>query len=38
MNLNGGKWYVISAKGKVVKHKSKSGGTGGTTTGSGGWG
>jgi predicted lipoprotein with Yx(FWY)xxD motif len=37
-NLNGGKWYVISAKGKVVKHKT-SGGGGGTTTGSGGgWG
>jgi len=37
VNLNGGKWFVISASGKVVKHKSKSGGTGGTTTG-GGWG
>jgi predicted lipoprotein with Yx(FWY)xxD motif len=31
-NLNGGKWYVISAKGKVVKHKTSSGGGGGTTT------
>lgn len=38
-NLNGGKWYVISAKGKVVKHKTSSGGGGGTTTsGGGGWG
>ena len=41
-NLNGGKWYVISAKGKVVKHKSSSGGGGGGTTtgggGGGGWG
>jgi predicted lipoprotein with Yx(FWY)xxD motif len=36
-NLNGGRWYVISAGGKVVKHKS-SGGGGGTTTGGGGWG
>ncbi|HKD93911.1 MAG TPA: hypothetical protein VKB43_04285 [Gaiellaceae bacterium] len=33
-NLNGGKWYVISAKGAVVKHKSSTGGVGGTTTGS----
>jgi predicted lipoprotein with Yx(FWY)xxD motif len=38
VNLNGGKWYVISAKGKVVKHKTSSGGGGGTTTGGGGWG
>jgi predicted lipoprotein with Yx(FWY)xxD motif len=30
--LNGGKWYVISAKGAVVKHKSAGGGGGGTTT------
>jgi predicted lipoprotein with Yx(FWY)xxD motif len=37
-NLNGGKWYVISAKGKVVKHKTSSGGGGGTTTTGGGWG
>jgi predicted lipoprotein with Yx(FWY)xxD motif len=36
-NLNGGKWYVISAKGTVVKHKTSSGGGGGTTT-KGGWG
>jgi len=32
-NLNGGKWYVISAKGALVKHKSSGGGGGG-----GGWG
>lgn len=40
-NLNGGKWYVISAKGTLVKHRSSSGGGGGTTTtggGGGGWG
>jgi len=38
-NLNGGKWYVISAKGKLVKHRSSGGGGGGTTTsGGGGWG
>jgi predicted lipoprotein with Yx(FWY)xxD motif len=36
--LNGGKWYVISAKGTVVKHKTSSGGGGGTTTSGGGWG
>ena len=36
-NLNGGKWYVISAKGTLVKHKSAGGG-GGTTTTGGGWG
>ena len=38
-NLNGGKWYVISPAGKVVKHETSSGG-GGTTTsgGGGGWG
>jgi predicted lipoprotein with Yx(FWY)xxD motif len=39
-NLNGGKWYVISPKGKVVKASRSSGG--GTTTtgggGGGGWG
>jgi predicted lipoprotein with Yx(FWY)xxD motif len=34
-NLNGGKWYVISAKGTLVKHKSAGGGG---TTGGGGWG
>ena len=33
-NLNGGKWYVISAKGTLVKHKSSSGGGGGGS----GWG
>jgi predicted lipoprotein with Yx(FWY)xxD motif len=37
-NLDGGKWYVISAKGTLVKHKSSSGGGGTTTTGGGGWG
>lgn len=37
-SLNGGKWYVISAKGKVVKHKTSSGGGGTTTSGGGGWG
>lgn len=26
LNLNGGKWYVISPAGKVVKHKTASGG------------
>jgi predicted lipoprotein with Yx(FWY)xxD motif len=31
-NLNGGKWYVISAKGTLVKHKT-SGGGGGTNWG-----
>jgi hypothetical protein len=37
--LNGGKWYVISAKGVPVKHKLSGGGGGGTTTGGGGgWG
>lgn len=35
-NLNGGKWYVISAGGALVKHRSSSGG--GTTTGGGGGG
>jgi predicted lipoprotein with Yx(FWY)xxD motif len=34
-NLNGGKWYVISAKGKVVKKKTSAGGGGG---GGGNWG
>lgn len=33
-NLNGGKWYVISAKGTLVKHKTSSGGGGGGS----GWG
>ena len=37
-NLNGGKWYVISASGNVVKHKTSSGGGATTTTGVGGWG
>ena len=35
--LNGGKWYVISPKGVLIKHKSAGGG-GTTTTGGGGWG
>lgn len=35
--LNGGKWYVISPKGVLIKHKSAAGG-GTTTTGGGGWG
>jgi predicted lipoprotein with Yx(FWY)xxD motif len=34
--LNGGKWYVISAKGALVKHKSSGSTT--TTGGGGGWG
>jgi predicted lipoprotein with Yx(FWY)xxD motif len=40
LNLDGGKWYVISAAGTVIKHKTSSGGGGGTTTtgGGGGWG
>ena len=38
LNLSGGKWYVISPKGTVIKHKQSS--SGGTTTsgGGGGWG
>ena len=36
-NLNGGKWYVISPKGVLIKHTASSGG-GTTTTGGGGWG
>jgi predicted lipoprotein with Yx(FWY)xxD motif len=36
VNLNGGKWYVINAKGTVVKHKTSS--TGGGGGGGGGWG
>ena len=35
LNLDGGKWYVISATGKVVKKKTSSGGGGG---GPGNWG
>jgi predicted lipoprotein with Yx(FWY)xxD motif len=35
-NLNGGKWYVLSPKGALIKHKTSSGG--GTTTGGGGGG
>jgi predicted lipoprotein with Yx(FWY)xxD motif len=38
LNLSGGKWYVISAKGTLVTHRSSSGGGGTTTTGGGGWG
>jgi predicted lipoprotein with Yx(FWY)xxD motif len=39
LNLSGGKWYVISAKGKVVKStQSSGGGTTTTTGGGGGWG
>jgi predicted lipoprotein with Yx(FWY)xxD motif len=37
-NLNGGKWYVISAKGVLVKHKSSGGGGTTTSGGGGGWG
>jgi predicted lipoprotein with Yx(FWY)xxD motif len=36
-NLNGGKWYVISPKGVLIKHRSSGGGST-TTTGGGGWG
>jgi predicted lipoprotein with Yx(FWY)xxD motif len=32
MNVNGGKWYVISPSGKVIKKKSSGGGGGGGTT------
>jgi predicted lipoprotein with Yx(FWY)xxD motif len=39
LNLSGGRWYVISPAGKVIKAKQSSGGGGGTTTGGGGgWG
>jgi predicted lipoprotein with Yx(FWY)xxD motif len=39
LNLNGGKWYVISSTGAVIKHRSSGGGGGTTTTGGGGgWG
>lgn len=37
-NLNGGKWYVISPKGVLIKHKSSSGGGTTTSGGGGGWG
>jgi len=37
-NLNGGKWYVISPKGALIKHKSASGGGTTTSGGGGGWG
>jgi predicted lipoprotein with Yx(FWY)xxD motif len=37
-NLNGGKWYVISAAGTVVKHSASSGGGTTTSGGGGGWG
>jgi predicted lipoprotein with Yx(FWY)xxD motif len=38
LNLNGGKWYVISAAGKVVKQKTSGGGSGGGGGGGGGGG
>jgi predicted lipoprotein with Yx(FWY)xxD motif len=38
LKLSGGKWYVISAKGKVIKSKSSGGGATTTTGGGGGWG
>jgi predicted lipoprotein with Yx(FWY)xxD motif len=39
LNLSGGKWYVISPAGTVIKHSASSGGGGTTTTGGGGgWG
>ena len=37
LKLEGGKWYVISAKGRVIKHSASSGG-GPSTGGGGGWG
>jgi predicted lipoprotein with Yx(FWY)xxD motif len=37
-NLNGGKWYVMSPKGVLIKHKSASGGGTTTSGGGGGWG
>lgn len=37
LNLNGGKWYVISPKGTVIKSSQSSGGTT-TSGGGGGWG
>jgi predicted lipoprotein with Yx(FWY)xxD motif len=36
-NLNGGRWWVISPKGRVIKSLTSTGG-GGTTTTGGGWG
>jgi hypothetical protein len=36
-DLNGGRWYVISPTGKVIKSLSSGGGGGGTTTTGGGW-
>ena len=39
LNLSGGKWYVISPTGSVIKSLTSSGGGGGgTTTSGGGWG
>ena len=38
LNLSGGKWYVISPKGTVIKHKQSSGGGTTTSGGGGGWG
>jgi predicted lipoprotein with Yx(FWY)xxD motif len=39
LNVNGGRWYVISPAGKVIKSKTSGGGGGTTTTtGGGGWG
>jgi predicted lipoprotein with Yx(FWY)xxD motif len=37
LRLEGGKWYVISPKGRVIKHSASSGG-GTSTGGGGGWG
>ena len=37
-NLNGGRWYMISPAGKVIKSKTSGGGGGTTTSGGGGWG
>jgi predicted lipoprotein with Yx(FWY)xxD motif len=37
-NLNGGRWYMISPAGKVIKSKTSGGGGTTTTTGGGGWG
>jgi len=41
LNLSGGKWYVISPTGSVIKSLTSGGGGGGgggTTTSGGGWG
>jgi predicted lipoprotein with Yx(FWY)xxD motif len=38
LNLNGGRWYVMSPSGKVIKSMSGGGGGGTTTSGGGGWG